>query len=469
MAPKANGRGVQVEDTRICVVMVGLPARGKSYIAQKGAPSSPDPISPSDTFESNLTPVAAAAQRYLQWLSVPSQTFNVGSYRRKAAAQPTADFFDTGNAEGERQRRVAAEAAVADMLKWFRDEKGVVAILDATNSTKERRKWIYEICNNAGIEVLYVESKCDDENLIMANIRDVKTTSPDYKGQDPEQAALDFKNRIQNYSKVYKTLNGDGDEDHLTYLKILDVGKQVIINRIQDYLQSRVVYYLMNLHIRPRSVWLSRHGESEYNLEGRIGGDALLSPRGEQYARKLPELVRESVGDDRPLTVWTSTLKRTIATSRFLPKHYNQLQWKALDELDAGVCDGMTYQEIKDQYPEDFEARDEDKYNYRYRGGESYRDVVIRLEPIIMELERSEDILIVTHQAVLRCIYAYFMKRDQEKSPWMHVPLHTLIKLTPRAYGTDEQRWDAQIAAVSTWRGKGSTAKHEEPIPAAMH
>ena len=37
MAPaKANGRGVQVEDTRICVVMVGLPARGKSYIAQKG-------------------------------------------------------------------------------------------------------------------------------------------------------------------------------------------------------------------------------------------------------------------------------------------------------------------------------------------------------------------------------------------------------------------------------------------------
>lgn len=32
----ANGVGVQVEDTRICVVMVGLPARGKSLIAQKG-------------------------------------------------------------------------------------------------------------------------------------------------------------------------------------------------------------------------------------------------------------------------------------------------------------------------------------------------------------------------------------------------------------------------------------------------
>ncbi|KAJ2989711.1 hypothetical protein NUW58_g3327 [Xylaria curta] len=419
MAPKTNGRGVQVEDTKICVVMVGLPARGKSYIAQR-------------------------AQRYLTWLSIPSKTFNVGNYRRHDAPQPSADFFDNSNTEGERRR-----------------------IFDATNSTKERRKWVMDLCAREGIEVLFVESKCDDEELIMANIRDVKTTSPDYQGQDPEAAALDFRNRIKHYERVYKTIDEDGDESHYTYLKMMDVGSQVIINRIQDYLQSRVVYYLMNLHIRPRSVWLSRHGESMYNLSGRIGGDAELSPRGQQYAKKLPELVRQSVGGDRPLTVWTSTLKRTIATARYLPANYNQLQWKALDELDAGVCDGMTYQEIKDVYPEDFVARDEDKYNYRYRGGESYRDVVIRLEPIIMELERSEDILIVTHQAILRCIYAYFMKKDQSRSPWMNVPLHCLIKLTPRAYGTDEERYQADIPAVSTWRGKGSTAKHEDPIPEA--
>ncbi|TGJ85344.1 hypothetical protein E0Z10_g3385 [Xylaria hypoxylon] len=424
MAPKTNGRGVQVEDTKICVVMVGLPARGKSYIAQR-------------------------AQRYLTWLSIPSKTFNVGSYRRHEAPQPSADFFDNTNTEGERRRRAAAEAAFADMLGWFR-QGGVIGIFDATNSTKDRRKWVMDMCTREGIEVLFVESKCDDEELIMANIRDVKTTSPDYQGQDPEAAALDFRNRIKHYEKVYKTIDEDGDESHYTYLKMMDVGSQVIINRIQDYLQSRVVYYLMNLHIRPR-----------------IGGDADLSARGHQYARNLPELVRQSVGDDRPLTVWTSTLKRTIATARYLPANYNQLQWKALDELDSGVCDGMTYQEIKDVYPEDFVARDEDKYNYRYRGGESYRDVVIRLEPIIMELERSEDILIVTHQAILRCIYAYFMKKDQSRSPWMNVPLHCLIKLTPRAYGTDEERYQADIPAVSTWRGKGSTAKHEDPIPEA--
>ena len=196
-----------------------------------------------------------------------------------------------------------------------------------------------------------------------------------------------------------------------------------------------------------------------FNISGRIGGDANLSERGHRYAEALPRLVKESAGD-KSLTVWISTLKRTAQTARYLP--YNKLAWKALDELDSGACDGLTYGEIEQKYPEDFKARDNDKYNYRYTGGESYRDVVIRLEPIIMELERSEDILIVTHQAVLRCIYSYFMGSSQEKSPWMEVPLHTLIKLTPRAYKTEEQRFYANIPAVSTWRAKGSEAIHQE-------
>ncbi|MCJ1411063.1 Fructose-2,6-bisphosphatase [Ptychographa xylographoides] len=434
---RTNKHGVQVEDTRIAVVMVGLPARGKSLIAQK-------------------------VVRYLAWLSIPAKTFNVGNYRRADTPQPTADFFDTKNTEGERLRHAAAEAAVSDMIKWFEEGHGIVAILDATNSTQARRRWVHERCEAENIQTLYVESKCDDEALIMSNILEVKTTSPDYKGQDPDVAAQDFRNRIRNYEKVYETINEN--EKDLTYVKLIDVGKHVIINQIKDYLQSRVVYYLMNLHIKPRSIWLSRHGESEYNLEGKIGGDANISPGGELYARTLPSLVDKSVGDDRKLTIWTSTLKRTIQTARFLadsPRVDSKLEWKALDELDSGVCDGLTYEEISNMYPEDFAARDDDKYNYRYRGGESYRDVVIRLEPIIMELERSENVIIVTHQAVLRCIYAYYMNVPQEKSPWMEVPLHTLIKLTPRAYHTQEDRYKADIPAVSTFREKGTMAKHQ--------
>lgn len=46
--------------------------------------------------------------------------------------------------------------------------------------------------------------------------------------------------------------------------------------------------YLTNLDIpEGRTIYLSRHGESEYNLEDRIGGDSNLTPRGQQYARAL--------------------------------------------------------------------------------------------------------------------------------------------------------------------------------------
>ena len=54
-----------------------------------------------------------------------------------------------------------------------------------------------------------------------------------------------------------------------------------------------------------------------------------------------------------------------------------------LDEIYAGVCDGMTYKEIESNYPAEFEARKLDKLGYRYPRGESYLDVIQRLDPIV--------------------------------------------------------------------------------------
>jgi len=253
-----NRLGVQSDDTKICVVMVGLPARGKSLIAGKGMSASLASLLIMDVvplWGSGLT-ICPSALRYLAWVGIPAQIFNVGTYRRQDNPQPSAAFFDPSNAEGERMRRAAAEAAVSDMLKWFKEGRGVVAILDATNSTKARRRWIYESCREAGIETLFVESTCDDEEIILNNIREVKTTSPDYKGMDPEVAARDFRERIRHYEKVYETI--DEDEKHYTYVKLINVGSTVIINQIKDYLSSRLVYYIQNLHIKPRSIWLSR-------------------------------------------------------------------------------------------------------------------------------------------------------------------------------------------------------------------
>lgn len=435
-----------VENVRVCVVMVGLPARGKLLIAQK-------------------------IVRYLSWLLIKSKCFNVGNYRRELASdvEATLEFFSPANETGLSVRKRAIDLAVADMMRWFTDEQGVVGVLDATNSTRARRAAILKLLRENSIEPMFLELWCDDQELVLHNIADVKTTSPDYLGKDVKFATNDFLARIKHYELTYEPLDREHDRE-LTYIKLVNVNSQVILNRIELYLESRIVYYVMNLHIKPRCIYLSRHGESEYNLTGQIGGDANLLERGWKYAKKLPELVLKSLGPEAEhtnLTVWTLTLRRTQQTESFLP-YQNKLQWKALDELDAGDCDGLTYEEIEEQFPEDFKARDDNKYEYRYRGGESYRDIVIRLEPIIMELERQENILIITHQAVLRCLYAYFMNIPQEELPWMLIPLHTLIKLEPRAYLTLVLRLKADIPAVLTYKEKGTSQLGELKLSKLM-
>lgn len=65
-------------------------------------------------------------------------------------------------------------------------------------------------------------------------------------------------------------------------------------------------------------------------------------------------------------------------------------------------------------------------------------------------------------QAVLRCLYAYFHNLSQEDLPYIKIPLHTVIKLTPKAYGCDEERFKVPIKAVDTHRPK---PKKEGGVP----
>lgn len=48
---------------------------------------------------------------------------------------------------------------------------------------------------------------------------------------------------------------------------------------------------------------------------------------------------------------------------------------------------------------------------------QSYEDLVQRLEPVIMELERQENVLVICHQAVMRCLLAYFLDKAAGERP----------------------------------------------------
>ncbi|CAM5173817.1 unnamed protein product [Eretmochelys imbricata] len=430
----------QFTNSPTMVILVGLPARGKTYISKK------------------LT-------RYLNWIGIPTKVFNVGQYRREAVqTYKNYEFFRPDNQEAMHIRRQCALAALKDVHTYLSREEGQVAVFDATNTTRERRNMILQFASDHGYKVFFIESICDDPDIIEENITQVKLSSPDYKDCAREEVVGDFLKRIQCYQLNYQPLDDELDSA-LSYIKIFNVGLRYLVNRVQDHVQSRTVYYLMNIHVAPRAIYLTRHGESQLNLQGRLGGDSGLSPRGQQFSCALASFIESQ--NIRELKVWTSHMKRTIQTAEALHVPYEQ--WKALNEIDArwgrnrvsshppvtawgvpGVCEEMSYEEIQTHHPEEFALRDQDKY--RYPKGESYEDLVQRLEPVIMELERQENVLVICHQAVMRCLLAYFLDKSAEELPYLKCPLHTVLKLTPVAYGCQVESIFLNVEAVNTHR-----------------
>ncbi len=388
------------------VVMVGLPARGKTYMARK-------------------------LGGYLSWLGYETAVFNVGNYRRATfGAEVPASFFDPGNPEGVMARQKVAMAALDDLKDWHTSRGGQIAIYDATNSTRARRDLVAERLSAAGLNVLFVESVCEDQEIIEANIRATKLRAPDYANVSENDAVTDFRARIKHYEAAYEPI----DDDSLSYIKVIDVGRQMVLNRIHGYVPGRIVNFLMNLHVLPRPIWLSRHGQSLANVAGTIGTDEALSPEGREFARNLASWVKGQNVDQ--LVVWTSTLQRTVETARLLGRP--ALQQKSLDEIDAGLCDGMTYGEIERKMPSEWRARQADKLRYRYPQGESYEDVIRRVDPLIIELERQrQPVLVIGHQAVLRALFGYLTGAEREAVPHLRIPLHTVLELVPRAYGCE--------------------------------
>jgi len=455
---------------KLVIVMVGLPATGKTHIAKRIC-------------------------RFLSFFhDIPSQIFNVGDYRRQlCGAQQPASFYDPDNDDGVAQRQVACDAALADLIEYMSLDGVRVAALDATNSTRERRKHIKSTLKKEkkNIKTIFVESICDDEAILISNIHKVKLSTPDYKDMEEDKAVSDFLARRAQYEKYYQTV----DENDGPFCKIVNSHRYVVHN-IRGYLSLKIVHFVMNLHTLPRTFYLTRHGQSEYNLLGKIGGDSGLTPAGREYARRLAVFAKEEIsrprpedqahngevykailtsesdddeledGDEktekppkqRPCRLWTSTLRRTQETTQFIEhSKFNHtfdngevFQWmqfrkkprRNLDELYAGTCDGMTYKEIQDVFPDEFARRQADKLSYRYPRGESYMDVTLRLEPLAQEMERiREPLLIVGHQGILRILYAYFMGLDRNEAPYVSIPLNNVIELTPHAYGCHEKRY----------------------------
>jgi len=435
---------------KMCICICGLPGRGKTHISRRLA-------------------------RYLSFFhAIPVEVFTVAEYRLKLCGVISdAEWFDATNIEANELRSQCNKLAVEDMIEFLNKNENGVAILDSTNATHERRKFVLQMMHSTRAKVLFIEVNNENERYLSQHYEDVSISSPDYQNvSNKGDAEVDFRKRIEKYKLIYEPIDDDSHsttkysaiETKWSYFKCNHSLKHFVLHNVSGYMQLKIVHFIINLRTTTHSFYLSRHGQSEYNAVGRIGGDSGLSEYGVSYAQKLAEFVNTHItkdknGNEVPARLWTSTMRRTKETAQFIKQNtiylkdeedpqiqYEWIQmrpraWHHLDELFAGQFDGMTYEEIEEEYPEEFARRNIDKLAYRYPRGESYLDVIARLEPIIIEMERHrEPVLIIGHQGILRIIYAFYMGLSRGDAPYVSIPLNCVIELIP-TFKCQEKRY----------------------------
>lgn len=147
---------------------------------------------------------------------------------------------------------------------------------------------------------------------------------------------------------------------------------------------------------------LIRHAEAE-GAKGRAIGqtDLPLSPKGEEEAHALGRGLQHLRG----ATLVASPLKRTWQTAAQITKWTGIAATKidALKEIHLGDWDGQPFQDIKRNFPTEYEARGKDIEKFRPPHGESFHDLAGRALPLVRNYAAQDNLTVaVTHAGIIR-------------------------------------------------------------------
>lgn len=447
---------------KICIALAGLPGRGKTHLS-------------------------VSLTRYLRWLGVKTHSFHLSNYRRAAAAADDLDHVSyvlrPQDSKEAIFRDTAVENCLNDILNFFETDKGQVAIYDAVNAAPEYRKQLNERFQDANIQCIFIELTVTDENMLKKNMESAARSSPDYENWDYEEAYKDYSKRINALSPYYIEMTRASEFSSLSYIKMINFGQRIELhNSNYGYLINKVVFFLMNSRIKLGSVYFARCYKNEWDYSK----DPPLDENGIQYAKDLTDtMIRhlESKGrlcfgadkselmapklksalsidekhpptgadgvEDDSFVVWTSVKTRTIQTTQFFRERGVNIRHRIqLSQKNPGVVGTMAEEEIRKNFPSEYELFLADPYHHRFSRSELYHDLAIKIEPLILEMERmSGDILIIADETVLRVLHGYLMACSCYDIPWLEFSTDEIVEVKFNAYSNTARRISIEKAS----------------------
>ena len=160
---------------------------------------------------------------------------------------------------------------------------------------------------------------------------------------------------------------------------------------------------------------LVRHALTVDNQKSRLSGhiDSYISEEGKEQIDKITNYLKDFDIDK----IYTTTSSRTKDTVKKLSelKSIEIIEKESLKEISFGDFEGLTFDEIKDKYPKEFQDMIEKGYEYKYPNGESlidsYNRVCIELDNIISNND-NRTILICSHGGTIRNIITYLISNS---------------------------------------------------------
>jgi broad specificity phosphatase PhoE len=161
----------------------------------------------------------------------------------------------------------------------------------------------------------------------------------------------------------------------------------------------------------PHRLILIRHGETDWNREGRLQGsqDIPLNEFGRTQAAEAAGRLRELVPGYAGLDYVVSPMARARETMAIIARELGMAPDTArveneLRELTFGKWEGKTWRELRKEDRELAQARERDKWGYVPPEGESYRMLSERIRPVLAGFERET--VMVSHGGVARAVLA---------------------------------------------------------------